>query len=196
MTGPTKKAAARRAEILAAASLCFSEKGIKDAKIDDICARMNISPGHLYYYFKSKSEILDELIDAYTDNIAKMGDALIEREDALDHFLYEDFVSPQLDDGDNESYIWDVYTQMRNDPHLAEKGRRHWQVSSEALRKIVLSAKHHGRLREDADAETVVTLLSMMVLTAQFAEMADPNYDLGRYQAALRLALKPFLTAP
>lgn len=195
MTGPTRKAAARRAEILAAASICFSEKGTKDATIDDICARMNISPGHLYYYFKSKSEILDALIDAYTDNIEKTGDELIKREDALDHFLYEDFVSPQSEDDDNESYIWEVYTRMRNDPHLAEKGRRHWQVSSDALRKVVLSAKQHGQLRKDADVDTILALLTMMVLTAQFAEMADPDYDLARYQAALRVALKPFLTS-
>ncbi|CUS46756.1 hypothetical protein MGWOODY_Smn3430 [hydrothermal vent metagenome] len=44
--------------------------------------------------------------------------------------------------------------------------------------------------------DTVLTLLSMMVLTAQFAEMADPDYDLTRYQAALRLALKPFTAEP
>ncbi|MES2452661.1 MAG: TetR/AcrR family transcriptional regulator [Pseudomonadota bacterium] len=196
MTGPTKKAAARRSEILAAAGICFSEKGIKEAKIDDICGKLNISPGHLYYYFKSKSEIIDALIDAHTARIEQRGEELLNRPDALNYFLCDDFVSAQLEADDNESYIWEIYTRMRGDSHMAEKGRRHWQVSSDALRKIVLSAKHHGHLRPDADVDTVLTLLSMMVLTAQFAEMADPDYDLTRYQAALRLALKPFTAEP
>lgn len=53
--------ARRRREILAAAAACFAETGLRQARMQDICAAAKISPGALYRYFASKEEIIAAL---------------------------------------------------------------------------------------------------------------------------------------
>src|ERR1044072_9688442 len=93
MTGRTSKADARREEILRAAGACFREKGLRGASINDICPRLKISPGHLYYYFKSRDAIIEALLDQMRE--AQMVD--IERELAagpgvMDFFLTGEYI--------------------------------------------------------------------------------------------------------
>lgn len=54
--------ASRRDEILAASAIVFSEKGYRASTIQDIARRMNFTSAALYYYFKSKQDILSEII--------------------------------------------------------------------------------------------------------------------------------------
>src|SRR5438552_2452568 len=49
---------ARRAEILRRAADAFREKGFHGAAMRDIAATLGMTPGNLYYYFKSKDDLL------------------------------------------------------------------------------------------------------------------------------------------
>lgn len=49
---------ARLAAILVAAENVFSEHGYYQARMDDIAEAAELAKGTLYYYFKSKDEIL------------------------------------------------------------------------------------------------------------------------------------------
>jgi AcrR family transcriptional regulator len=51
----------KRQEILIAARRCFLRRGLRATTIADICKEAQMSPGHLYYYFASKDEILDAM---------------------------------------------------------------------------------------------------------------------------------------
>lgn len=53
----------RKNEILNAAELLFAAKGFESATVNDILAAVSIAKGTLYYYFKSKEDVLDALID-------------------------------------------------------------------------------------------------------------------------------------
>ena len=52
----------RITEILDAAECLFSDKGYRGTTISDIAKKMGVAQGLLYYYFKSKEEILESLI--------------------------------------------------------------------------------------------------------------------------------------
>jgi AcrR family transcriptional regulator len=60
-----KKPEVRKAEILDAAEKLFNTKGYEAATINDILIALNISKGAFYHYFKSKEEVLDEIIEKY-----------------------------------------------------------------------------------------------------------------------------------
>ena len=49
---------AKRAEILRRAADAFREKGFHAAAMRDIAATLGMTPGNLYYYFKSKDDLL------------------------------------------------------------------------------------------------------------------------------------------
>jgi len=52
----------RRAQILEAAIQVFARKGFDQARMDDLAAEAGLSKGALYWYFKSKDEIILALI--------------------------------------------------------------------------------------------------------------------------------------
>jgi AcrR family transcriptional regulator len=67
-------AAARRAQIIEAATAVFAEKGYQRATVKEIAARAGLAPGTIYLYFASKRDVLlalaDHLIAQAIDKIA------------------------------------------------------------------------------------------------------------------------------
>ena len=53
----------RKKEILDAAEKLFAERGYEAATVNDILDAVKIAKGTFYYYFKSKEDVLDALID-------------------------------------------------------------------------------------------------------------------------------------
>ncbi len=57
----------RRSQILEAASNVFSRLGFRKARMDDIVEESGLSKGALYWYFKSKDEIIEGIISSFLD---------------------------------------------------------------------------------------------------------------------------------
>lgn len=53
----------RKAQILRAARVIFIERGYLSARVEDIAARAGLSKGAVYFYFVSKREVFDALVD-------------------------------------------------------------------------------------------------------------------------------------
>ena len=60
----------RRNEILDAAGRLFGAKGYNKCTVNDILDAVGIAKGTFYYYFKSKEEVLDAIIERVTDIVA------------------------------------------------------------------------------------------------------------------------------
>lgn len=60
---PPEHSDQRRAQILDAAFLCFSEKGFHQTTMREIFEQAGLSAGAVYSYFKSKDEILEALVE-------------------------------------------------------------------------------------------------------------------------------------
>lgn len=59
----------RRDQILDAAAAVFARSGVRDSRMDDIVAEADLSKGALYWYFKSK----DELVTAFIERLFSRG---------------------------------------------------------------------------------------------------------------------------
>lgn len=57
----------RRSQILQAATNVFSRLGFKKARMDDIAEKSGMSKGALYWYFKSKDELIEGIITSFLD---------------------------------------------------------------------------------------------------------------------------------
>jgi AcrR family transcriptional regulator len=65
--------AERRSQILEAATQVFSQMGLDQARMDDIVAASGLSKGALYWYFKSKDEIIAAILDSvFTREITQL----------------------------------------------------------------------------------------------------------------------------
>jgi len=67
MTRISKNPIERRDEIIDASQRLFLEKGFTETTVDGIVKALNLSKGIFYYYFKTKDEIVDAIIDRYVD---------------------------------------------------------------------------------------------------------------------------------
>jgi AcrR family transcriptional regulator len=70
-TRVTKDPEVRKAELIDAAEELFREKGYEQTSVSDIVKKIDVAQGTFYYYFKSKDDILDAVIDHYIDNSRK-----------------------------------------------------------------------------------------------------------------------------
>lgn len=69
MSRPPQDAQIRINEILNAAEQLFFTQGYHATTISDIAKKMGVAQGMLYYYFKSKEELLETLLDRHTASL-------------------------------------------------------------------------------------------------------------------------------
>ncbi len=79
-TKPLKKSDRTREQILHAAAKLFREQGFAATTLRQIAVQANLKAGSIYYYFSSKNDILDEVLEL---GIQAMFDAVQQTVDAL-----------------------------------------------------------------------------------------------------------------
>lgn len=73
MVRTVKDPETRRAEIIAAARRLFATNQYENTTMQDVIEELGIAKGTIYYYFKSKEELLDAVIDQMGDEaVARM----------------------------------------------------------------------------------------------------------------------------
>ena len=83
-------------KILLAAEKLFSEVGFDKARVDDIAEEAGVNKALIYYYFKSKDEILQTLFSALVEDARRMLVKCMEE-------------TPDVVHGDNYKALFDAY---------------------------------------------------------------------------------------
>ena len=71
----------RRNEIIDIAEELFLKSGYNETAVSDIVKRVGVSQGTFYYYFKSKEEILNVIIERYIDDTKVGVEAIAAKDD-------------------------------------------------------------------------------------------------------------------
>jgi len=79
MVRTVKKPEERRLDIVNAARRLFQSKGYAETTMQDVIDDLGIAKGTVYYYFKSKEELLEAVVDLITDeSVTRMEQAVAE----------------------------------------------------------------------------------------------------------------------
>lgn len=65
----TKEPETRKSEIIDAAAELFLTQGFDETSVSDIVAKVGVAQGLFYYYFKSKNEILDQVVNRFAEHL-------------------------------------------------------------------------------------------------------------------------------
>lgn len=77
MVRVSKKPEERRLEIILTAQELFATQGYEKTSVNAIIEKMDIAKGTFYYYFKSKKDLLNALVDDLLDRLVLFGESVV-----------------------------------------------------------------------------------------------------------------------
>jgi AcrR family transcriptional regulator len=81
MSRVAKDPVIRREELIDIAEELFLKNGYEETPVSDIVQKADVAQGTFYYYFRSKDEILDALVDRYLEMFATIVTEQIQKDD-------------------------------------------------------------------------------------------------------------------
>ena len=174
----------------------FNELGEPNVTTLLISDELDISPGNLYYHFKSKSDILTNLFNWYEqemNNLLEVPDTLMDIEDQwfFLHLIFENIAKYRF-------LYQDVVHVLKRHDNIQQRFNRIINKKRKASLRILKSLKDQGNLK--ANDSEIEALCENIVLTATFwlnyaiISQQDLNEDVlarGVYQVILLVA--PYL---
>jgi len=163
MTRITKDPAERRQELIDAAEQLFLENGYGQTAISDIVKKLKVAQGTFYYYFQSKDDILDSVVEKNVTILEKSIKQLIRNgnEDAAIRLNYAingilEFVIPRKE-------VMNYIHQDINAVMHARLERAAVERLIPILSDIVAEGTLQGRFRVNYPRESVEFLIAAIV---------------------------------
>lgn len=171
----TKDPEERKLELIDAAERLFMERGYEATAVSDIVQEVGVAQGTFYYYFPSKEEILEAIIEK--DMAALEDDArMIMQDHELDPAAkINAMVNSIIGISSSRKEIMD-YLHKESNAVMHEKMERHLiERLVPLMAEVVSDGAQEGRFDVEHPTETVEFLLASMVYFFHHPEIfADP----------------------
>ncbi|MCS7212862.1 MAG: TetR/AcrR family transcriptional regulator [Candidatus Calescibacterium sp.] len=143
-------------EILNVAARLFREKGFSATSIQDIAQEIGIEKGAIYYWIKSKDDILYQLIEnegeRFIQNVSKIIDEEISPDKKLEKFMKK-HIDVLTENVDKASVF---FNEHRSLPKKWKSKIIQFRDKYESiLRKIIEEGQKEGKIRKDIDAKII-----------------------------------------
>lgn len=149
----------RRNEILQAAEKLFYEKGYDNASVADILKIVGIAKGTLYYYFSSKEEIMNAIIDQTLNKIIEKADKIAD-DDSLTVFekIIGVLMACKLDNHDGDVIIEHIHKPQNALMHQIQLEKIIKQLTP-ILTKVLCQGIDSGIFHTDFPYESIEMIL-------------------------------------
>ncbi|MGD8554977.1 MAG: TetR/AcrR family transcriptional regulator [Anaerolineales bacterium] len=168
---------ARRAQIIDAATKVFARMGMHRARMDDIVKESGLSKGALYWYFKSKDEIISAIItrffDRETENLSELVSAPGSAKERL--MLLDQMISQEVAKFfKNMPSTLELYAVAARQQGLGAGLRRYFRMYRQGLADLLRQGVEAGEFRPMDVEETATNIIALyeglMLLTAVDSE--------------------------
>ena len=181
----------RRDKILLKALELYMVEGYANVSITDLQAALDMGRGTLYYYFKDKDELFQEVVDMF---LIKPKQRALERvretgtiPDMIDAMLYylnqlQEFYNQVENKNINTSNVVTVmYTAYSRFPELYKKARRLYEYELSLWIQAIKNSMHNGDIRGNVPIETTAHM---------FLHIKD-GWDPGRSGVPMNFGIFP-----
>jgi AcrR family transcriptional regulator len=183
--------AARREQILAAAYQVAAREGLDGTTIIQVAAAANLSPGLVMFHFKSKRQLMLDLLDwlLATTTVLHVGDDITRLASPLDQLIA--LLRQEMHRLSREPLrirlTFDYWTAGIRDAECRDKLRAEFERYREAFRPLAAAV-----LREEPERFVGVTADGLAAVAVSFIKgcavqsMIDPDgFDINQYLAAV-----------
>ncbi len=188
----TQKSEEKKEHILKAALNCFSKNRIDSVTMEEIAKEAGISKGLIYFYYKSKDELIYELCEGWCkendEALFKMAvecdlkDLIYEYPKFLfEHTMintHHQFFLQLWSQSIKDAQLWNRLAKMHKDHH-----RKHVEFLKTAVKKQFL--------KQDTDVESLATLFHAVFDGLMIQWHFDPSIDLiGHWKKSMDYLLQ------
>jgi TetR/AcrR family transcriptional regulator, repressor for uid operon len=151
----------RRDSLLEGCMRCFAVRGFHQTSMRDLCDALEISPGGLYRYFKSKEEIIVTLIEKDRQQW-QQALALLPRDQTLEQSLKSliQFAKSTHATDPAMGRVWlQVIAEAATKPEVAPILRDHYAAMTDEIEALVKRAQKRGEVSRRFSAKVLGTFL-------------------------------------
>lgn len=181
----------RREKILLKALELYMVEGYANVSITDLQAALNMGRGTLYYYFKDKDELFQEVVDQYlirpkhralervkdAATLPEMIDAMLYYTNQLKEF-YDQVENKNINTSNVVTVMYTAYSRF---PDLYRKARRLYERELNLWIQAIKNSMRAGEIRGNVHIETVAHM---------FLHIKD-GWDPGRSGAPMNFDIFP-----
>jgi AcrR family transcriptional regulator len=192
-----EKVAKQQRDIILAAIRTFSRIGLEKSSTDDICQEAGVSPGRLYYYFKSKDALLDE-VTRYFYGSALSASAAYFRDESLASAIFNAFRTTQSylrQIGVSNGLVLEMLASAERNTKLREQFRDGQERWIKIIEAAIHDQKQSGIFRPETDAKSLSLAIASVVTGAQALSVASDRFSDDKIKGILGMLLEPWLTA-
>lgn len=149
----------RKREILFIAANLFAVKGYEKTTVENILQSAGIAKGTFYYYFTSKENVLDTLVELISDDIVERALEIVNNDKLT---ASEKLLSIILASGNNEAskQVKDVVHQVNNEKMHLKSLVMTVNKLAPVLTKVVVEGNEEGTFKAKYPRETIEILLT------------------------------------
>jgi AcrR family transcriptional regulator len=192
---PERKAA-RRAEIIEAARVCFARNGFRMTTLQDVFAESGLSAGCVYNYFQSKNELMLAVADARHEAEAQIMTEGLKASDPVAALVAvaEAFVTEYLSAGEQSRRIaLETWSESLRNPAILRAVHQGLHGPRKKIVHLIEHGKTTGRFSAEIDsdmaARTMIAVLHGFVLQ----RLWDPKLSARAILAVFRTVLPSLL---
>lgn len=180
-------------KIMESASRLFLEKGFHEVSWADISEEAQISPGTIYYYFKTKDELILAVLDAYVlecyydflNNAKQVKGGTYNR---LKGFYREslgldrDFKPRYLSNKQNDykRMLLLSFEGIQKYAQISDNYNEYNKVYTQAIRELVETGKDNGEINPDLSTEELVLFIKSSINGVFFLWIVQDDLDVRR----------------
>lgn len=160
--------------ILNSAIKVFSKKGFEAARMEDIARTAKLSVGGVYWYYKSKEEIIIAIMEQLIDKDVKDLSALLEAEGTVRARL-ETYISLSIEAA--QKYIpitYELYSLAHRNAKVKNHIRAYLQTYHSALEQFIQQGMDRKEFKSVNARDTALTLAAIYEGTLKLT-MLDPE---------------------
>ncbi len=172
--------------LLQSAKELFSQKGYHETTVEEIVHRAGLSKGAFYFYFKSKEDILKELILIMSERMIKDLEQKVHSEGSVEELLkacVSDFFRMFYEDKEI-AYIF-FYELLRT----SEEFRRIHQEKTQRVKELLLELVNRGVRNKEIKSGNPEVIVYMLMGFVRFLYLEKIFSDHLSLEEITRLAL-------
>ncbi len=195
MTRTVKKPEERRQEIIDAARVLFQTKEYDQTTMQDVMDALGIAKGTIYYYFKSKEELLEAVIEDLVDtNTARMQQVLDQASGSALEKFYLLVTASNMED-DNEQLLEQLHRPGNMGMHARTLAVA-IQKQAPLYAQLVQQGCEEGIFHTDSPLETSEFILTSIQYLTDVGFYPWTPETLVRRAAAIPAIIESLLNAP